>query len=170
VKKELKLSASLEDYLEVIYDIVRHKQAARAKDIADRLHVRAPSVTGALRLLSEKGLINYAPYDIITMTRDGERIARDVTRRHEALKTFFTKILCVDEQEAGDIACRLEHEISPNILKRLKKIVDFIDQCPRAGWQWINEFDSFCRAGKTGEGCEDCIRDCLAEYHKKKPE
>jgi DtxR family Mn-dependent transcriptional regulator len=55
------LSASMEDYLEAIYHIVTAKQAARAKDIAKRLDVNNSSVTGALRTLSEKGYINYAP-------------------------------------------------------------------------------------------------------------
>ena len=65
------LSASLEDYLETIFLIVQKKQAARAKDISIELKVKASSVTGALRQLSEKGLINYAPYDIITLTSKG---------------------------------------------------------------------------------------------------
>jgi DtxR family Mn-dependent transcriptional regulator len=54
-------SSSLEDYLEAIYHIVHEKQAARAKDIVERLGVKNSSVTGALRVLSGKGLINDAP-------------------------------------------------------------------------------------------------------------
>ena len=62
------LSSNMEDYLEAIYHISSKKQAARAKDISDRLKVNKSSVTGALRSLSEKGLVNYAPYDLITLT------------------------------------------------------------------------------------------------------
>ena len=69
------LSSNMEDYLEAIYHISSEKQAARAKDISDRLKVNKSSVTGALRSLSEKGLVNYAPYDIITLTAVGEQVA-----------------------------------------------------------------------------------------------
>src|SRR5210317_1179120 len=107
------LSASLEDYLETIYLIVQKKQAARAKDISIELKVKASSVTGALRQLSEKGLINYAPYDIITLTSKGEQVAQDVLKRHRALYSFFRNIIAIDEQEAEKGACKLEHEVSP---------------------------------------------------------
>ena len=66
------LSSNMEDYLEAIFHISSEKQAARAKDIADRLKVNKSSVTGALRSLSEKGYVNYAPYDIITLTGKGK--------------------------------------------------------------------------------------------------
>ena len=83
------LSSNMEDYLEAIFHISQKKQAARAKDIADRLKVNKSSVTGALRSLSEKGLVNYAPYDIITLTTKGKRLAIEIVRRHDALKEFF---------------------------------------------------------------------------------
>ena len=87
------LSSNMEDYLEAIFHISEEKQAARAKDIADRVQVNKSSVTGALRSLSEKGLVNYAPYDIITLTAKGKKLASEIVRRHEALKEFFIKIL-----------------------------------------------------------------------------
>ena len=67
-----KLSASLEDYLEAIYWATVEHGAARAKEIALRLGVRAASVTGALRTLAEKKFINYAPYELITLTEAGQ--------------------------------------------------------------------------------------------------
>ena len=120
------LSASMEDYLEAICHIVTAKQAARAKDIAKRLDVNNSSVTGALRTLSEKGYINYAPYDVITLTPKGHKHAEDVVRRHEALMDFFTKVLCVDKAEASDAACKMEHAVSRTILDRLIRFVEFI--------------------------------------------
>jgi DtxR family Mn-dependent transcriptional regulator len=62
------LSASLEDYLEVIAHIITEKQVARAKEIAAALKVSRSSVTEAFRSLAKKGLINYAPYEVITLT------------------------------------------------------------------------------------------------------
>jgi len=162
------LSASLEDYLETIYLIVQERQAVRAKDIAAQLGVKAPSVTGALRILSEKNLINYAPYDIITLTSEGEQIARDVVKRHRTLHHFLKQILGLDEQEAQEGACRLEHAISPEILQRLISFIAFVQQCPRVGTQWIREFDSFCTRGTMGEKCDECIAECMQKLKKTK--
>ncbi|MFA6176565.1 MAG: metal-dependent transcriptional regulator, partial [Phycisphaerae bacterium] len=57
-----KLSASSEDYLEAIYNLVSLHKVARSKDIAESLGVSRASVTGAIKLLSDKGLVDYKPY------------------------------------------------------------------------------------------------------------
>lgn len=139
------LSSSMEDYLEAIFHIVSEKQAARAKDIAMRLNVNNSSVTGALRSLSEKGLINYAPYDLITLTDDGKAHAKKVVRRHKALKDFFMTVLCVSETEAEDSACKMEHAVSSVILERLLKFMDYVERnTDEGGSPWIEKFRNQC--------------------------
>jgi len=117
------LSASLEDYLEAIFQILAEKQAVRAKEIARRLRVTRPSVTGALQALAREGLIVHAPYDVITLTPAGETAAREVVRRHETLKDFFTEVLEVEEEEAEEAACGIEHVVSEKIIDRLVALV-----------------------------------------------
>lgn len=160
------LSASLEDYMEAIFHIEDKKHAARAKDIADRLQVSSASVTGALRLLAEKELINYAPYDIITLTTKGRKVAQDVVHRHETLHDFFVKILAVDETEAEAAACKMEHGISEIILDRLTQFIEFLETCPRGGYTWLKEFESFCEHGKDVKQCEQCLRQCIEELRQ----
>ncbi len=164
------LTASMEDYLEAIYHIVRKKQAARAKDIARRLAVNNSSVTGALRTLSEKGFINYAPYDVITLTPKGHRHAEDVVRRHEALMDFFTKVLCVDPQEASDAACKMEHAVSRTILNRLIRFVEFLEICPRGGESLIQGFKNHCSQDDHFITCSDSIAECLEVLKKRQIE
>ncbi len=161
------LSASMEDYLEAIFHIVAHKQAARAKDIARTLGVNNSSVTGALRSLSEKGYINYAPYDVITLTPKGQRYAEDVVRRHEALMDFFTKVLCVEEIEASEAACKMEHAVSRPILDRLIRFVEFIEICPRGGDSLIDGFRTHCSGNDSLDRCHRSIANCLADLHRK---
>ncbi len=161
------LTASMEDYLEAIYHIVRKKQAARAKDIARRLAVNNSSVTGALRTLSEKGFINYAPYDVITLTPKGHKHAEDVVRRHEALMDFFTKVLCVDEAEASDAACKMEHAVSRTILNRLIRFVEFLEICPRGGESLIQGFKNHCGREDNFITCSDSLAECLAGLKKR---
>ena len=162
------LSASMEDYLEAIFHIAADKQAARAKDIAKRLEVNNSSVTGALRILSEKGYINYAPYDLITLTKKGKELAKDVVRRHEVLRDFFVKVLAADEDEAEETACKMEHAVSPNILDRIVRFVEFVEICPRGGDEWIKGFQKFCDQGTTFPNCGTSINICLEDLKKRK--
>jgi len=121
------LSASLEDYLEAIYHITAEKKAARARDISLRLKVNSSSVTGALRALAGRKLVNYAPYDVITLTSKGKRIAKDIVRRHRALSDFFVKVLSVEKKIADEGACKMEHALPHEILDRLVEFVEFAE-------------------------------------------
>lgn len=163
------LSASLEDYLKAIFRIVAAKQAARAKDISARLSVSNSSVTGALRTLADRGLINYAPYDLITLTPLGQATARDIVRRQEALREFFIKVLAVDADTAEIGACKMEHEIPPAIVERFIQFVDFVEVCPRAGSKWIHAFGYSCR-DVSQEVCAECVRSCLTEIEGRRNE
>jgi len=118
-----RLSASMEDYIEAIWQLVAEKQAARAKDIAVRLGVTRASVTGALRALAREGWVNHAPYDVITLTEAGRTEAAEIIRRHEALKEFFVSLLGVEAGEAERAACGMEHAVSGNIVDRLVAFV-----------------------------------------------
>lgn len=166
--QNLNLSASLEDYLETIFHILNEKQAARVKDIAKIMKVKASSVTGALRSLSEKGLINYAPYEIITFTAKGREAALDVVKRHEALRDFFIKVLSIEYTEADKAACEMEHCITPHILSRFIDFVDFVENCPRAGTKWIRGFGYYCDHDDKMDNCERCINECAIELKELK--
>ncbi|MDZ7641097.1 MAG: metal-dependent transcriptional regulator [Desulfurivibrio sp.] len=160
-KSGKRLSASLEDYLEIIHHIVAEKQVARAKEIASRLKVSRSSVTEAFRSLSQKGLINYAPYEVITLTPAGEKAAQDVIQRHQALKNFFLRVLAVEEELAEEGACQIEHTAPTKIIDRLTLLMEFVDECPRGGEDWIEKFNRYCQAGKTADKCRECINECL---------
>lgn len=134
------LSDSLEDYMEAIFHIEMKKNAARAKDIADRMQVSNSSVTGALRLLSEKGLVNYAPYDIITLTPRGKEVAQRVVWKHNTLLDFFVNVLGVKQADAEETACRMEHGVSKHVLERIQAFSDFLEQCPPECRAWLESF------------------------------
>jgi len=139
------ISNSLEDYMEAIFHIQSQKQAAKAKDIAERLQVSNSSVTGALRLLADKGLINYAPYDLITLTSKGKEIARTVVRKHTALLDFFVNVLRIEPEEAEAVACKMEHGLSDAILARIKLFMEFLDACPPECSEWLKQFETYCQ-------------------------
>jgi len=155
--KEVKsLTASQEDYLEAIYHISAEKMAARAKDISTYLDVRASSVTGALRILGKLGLVNYAPYDLITLTDAGRLAAEDIVSRHTALEHFLVHVLGVDKKEADDAACKMEHSVPKPIIERFVKYAEYVEKCPKGGITWESGFGYFCKHGCPDEECGSC--------------
>jgi len=143
LRQLLQITSSQEDYLEAIYHTVEAKGAARAKDIGAAMGVHGSSVTQALRALAQKKLINYVPYDVITLTDDGMTVAVDVVKRHETLAKFLHNVLGLDEKTADEGACRMEHAIDGLILDRLIKFVENYETSCR-------EVCSF-RSGSTSE-------------------
>lgn len=116
----------MEDYLEAILQIIEEKGEARSKEIMERLHVTGPSVTEAFQQLGERELINYVPYEAITLTPAGEEIARDILSRHIALRDFFAKILLIDYETADDGACKMEHMVSQGIIDRMVRYAEYL--------------------------------------------
>jgi DtxR family Mn-dependent transcriptional regulator len=157
LKSPIHLTASLEDYLEAIFFITEEKGAARPKDIADRLNVKAASVTGALKQLAAKELVNYTPYDIVTLTPAGKRIAKSITKKHAALLRFFTDVLDIEKSDVEDFACKMEHVIPDHVLERLVEFAEFVHKCPNRGAIWKEgSHGYFCKTRGIDPQCEKC--------------
>ena len=120
-----KLTASLEDYLEVICNYSNSDKNIRAIDISKELNISRASATEALKKLSERGFINYGRYETISLTEPGKEIAQFIVSKHKILQSFFEKILNLSEEEASLNACRIEHVITDNAFN---KIVEFINK------------------------------------------
>jgi len=156
------LSSSLEDYLEIIFHLEEANRVARAKDIADQMNVQRASVTGALKALAGRGMINYSPYNYITLTHTGRKVAQEVIRRHDILKDFFVTALQLQPDQAEANACRIEHAIESVAIDRLVQFLEFIKNCPRAGNDWLAAFADYCQQGKRSEHCDQCVQSCVA--------
>ncbi len=146
------LSASLEDYLEAIFNVISEKGGVRAKDIAVYLDVKAGSVTPALQALTKTGHINYKPYGIITLTDKGHKQAQEVIRKHEVLKNFFVNILGSDTDEAEVGACKIEHVITNRLLDCLISFTEFVESCPQCGNDLIEKFHRYYCSKITPSG------------------
>lgn len=144
-----RLSASLEDYLEMIYNLTRDFKVARSKDIAEGLGVSKASVTGALKLLHNKGLVNYEPYGFITLTEKGRFEAQAIVRRHIIIESFFVNVLGVEQQVAKQAACRAEHALGPVIISRLLSFTEFSEKFSKRGADIAAEFQKFYRSKGT---------------------
>ena len=143
--KKKKISASLEDYLEAIFNLADEFNVARSKDIAERLTVSKASVTGALRLLKKKALVNYEPYGYITLTEDGAKTAAEVAKKHKIIESFFVDILDIDAGTARDAACRAEHTLGNDVVSKLMCFVEYVNQ--HSG-SIAEDFRSYCNSSR----------------------
>jgi len=143
VSKNNNLSASLEDYLEAIFNLAGESNVARSKDIARLLGVSKSSVTGALRVLKEKGLANYKPYDFVTLTEAGRTAAAGIVRKHNVLKSFFINVLGVEKDIAQQAACKAEHTLGPEVIARLLSFIEFVTKNNEKGYDLADKFKKF---------------------------
>ncbi len=118
-----KLSENLEDYLETISFLSVENGHARLTDIAKAMSVKKPSVTSALNVLAERGLVEYEKYKPVVLTKAGEMLAKNVRRKHDLLRSFLIDTLGVNPQEADIAACKMEHALDDSIMN---KLVEFL--------------------------------------------
>jgi Mn-dependent DtxR family transcriptional regulator len=117
----------VEDYLEVVYDLVKTKGYAGTTDIAERLDVKTPSVTNMLQRLDGMGLIVYERYRGLRLTDKGEDMARFIQQKHITIIKFL-QILGVGEKNARLDAEGIEHHVHKDTLNRMESFVDFVSK------------------------------------------
>jgi len=119
----------MEDYLEVIYELVEKKGYAITVDISTYLNVSSPSVTKMTQRLDETGYLKYEKYRGIRLTDEGVHIAQNIRNRHGLLAEFF-KMIGVDEESANSDAEGIEHHLHPETIKRLEDFMNVLKKYP----------------------------------------
>jgi DtxR family Mn-dependent transcriptional regulator len=115
------VTPAVQDYLKAIHALGGADAVVSSLDIASRLKVRAPSVSGMLKRLAEQGLIHYEMRRGAQLTDLGIAQARRVIRRHRLVELFLTKVLGLDWSEVDQEAELLEHAISPRLEQAIAK-------------------------------------------------
>lgn len=118
------MTSSLEDYLEAVFVLFEQKGSVRVTDIADFLGVSKPSVNRAVNTLKENGFLEHVTYGDIIMTPEGESYAANVLRRHKMIKQFLVETLGVDEENAENDACKMEHVMSSVTIEKLYEYIE----------------------------------------------
>lgn len=92
----------------------------RVTDIAIRLGVSKPSVLTALKNLEEQGLLEHARYRTVNLTKKGAVMAAEIRDRHSFLTAFLEEVVQVSPETAEKDACKMEHLLSEETLKKMK--------------------------------------------------
>ncbi|MFQ5940743.1 MAG: transcriptional regulator MntR [Nitrososphaerales archaeon] len=119
----------MEDYLEVIYELVERKGYATTGDISDYLNVSSPSVTKMMQRLHETGYLVYERYKGISLTAKGTEVSQGMRQRHGILAEFLI-MLGVDEDTAHRDAEGIEHYLEPKTLEKLESFVKAVRNNP----------------------------------------
>lgn len=107
-----KLSFSMENYLEAVYELSQDGAGARVTDIAQRMGVTKASTNNAMAVLAEKGLIINEKYQDIHLTDEGRQRAKLTSQKHAIIRRLLIEVLGVDPATAEQDACEIEHVIS----------------------------------------------------------
>ena len=124
--EKLETSTRMEDYLEVIGELVDMKGYATTLDISRYMNVSAPSVTKMLKRLDKNGYLYYEKYHGISLTPTGEQLAETIRQKHGTLLDFF-EILGIGRDIANQDAEGVEHHLNTKTLRQIRKFVTFLN-------------------------------------------
>ncbi|MBS4020950.1 MAG: transcriptional regulator MntR [Dethiobacter sp.] len=124
------LTESMEDYLEMIYRLVKEKGYIRAVDLSEALQFQASSITKMIQKLDEAGFIKYEKYRNIALTPMGEKYGSFLVWRDSTLKKFLCLLNAqtgIDEQVEG-----IEHYITPKTMQLINNLITYFESNPQA--------------------------------------
>lgn len=126
-----KITTSIEDYLERIYELIEEKGYARVSDIATALELSRPSVSAMVQRLGKLGFLTYEKYRGLSLTTKGEEVARRIQRRHVILTEFLT-LLDLDRNIIAKDVEGIEHHVSSETLAKIERIIEHWEEDPAA--------------------------------------
>lgn len=137
----LKLTKSMEDYLEVMYNLEKKKGIIRVVDIAEELNVKPSSVVEAVDKIYKLDLISREKYKEIKLNEKGIKAAKRVIHKHIVLKRFLD-MLGVNNKTADREACAMEHILCESTVNKFQLFTEFIETHPK-GKEFIKSFRNY---------------------------
>ena len=124
------VSSQAEEYLEAIHRLESKVGFARTMDLSKELGVVPGSITNTIENMEKKGLVTHEPYRGVKLTENGKKLASNILRRHRLAERLLTDLLHLDWSEVHNPACKLEHALTPEIIKPLEKALGHPKRCP----------------------------------------
>ncbi len=122
------LSASAEDYMEMIYRLSEENGFTRVNDLASALNVQPPSVTKMIQKLADIHLLKYEKYGVVMLEPDGTTIGKALLDRHNLIERFLGLLDIKDGLlESTE---KMEHTMSHEILSGIHDMIGFFEENP----------------------------------------
>lgn len=122
-----KPTPSMEDYIEIIYNLINNKGYARVTDIAEALEVHPSSVTKMVQKLDKGDYVHYEKYRGFVLTKKGNKVGKRLVFRHDLLEDFL-EIIGVDQDKIYDDVEGIEHHLSWNAIDRIADLVEYFNE------------------------------------------
>ncbi len=123
------LTASMEDYLEMIYRLSSQNGFTRIHELSSALNVQPPSATKMVQKLSKLKLVHYEKYGYIIMEEHGKELGEVLLKRHNTIENFL-KLLGIKEEEILQETEKIEHTISKKTVENFSVLVNFFEEHP----------------------------------------
>jgi DtxR family Mn-dependent transcriptional regulator len=127
---QMDATASVQDYLGAIYDLVGSGKPVIGARLAKYMKLSAPAVTEAVQRMIQAGYVRVSPNKEVKLTKKGKALAEVMARRHRLLERWLTDVLGLDWMDAHEEAHRLEHALSPKVEDRLASMLGMPSTCP----------------------------------------
>ncbi len=134
------ITSRVQDYLRVIYELSISGKRVRLVQLSKILGIKMPTAVQMLRSLDNQGLVIYEKHEMIKLTPEGEKVAKEVHNKHNLLLKFLTRYLGVSPKIAEKDACGMEHHLSEETYRRLLKFIEFMEGCPSGLPKWLEGF------------------------------
>lgn len=127
-EKEEKMKESAENYLETILLLQRENGSVRAIDVARALGYSKPSVSRAMGILKEEGMLETEETGSLVLTKEGLKKAKALLERHETITRFLMMTADVEQEIAEQDACKMEHFLNEKTFKGIKKFIKEVEE------------------------------------------
>jgi Mn-dependent DtxR family transcriptional regulator len=122
------ITASMEDYIEMIYRLSNETGFTRVGDLSKALNVKPSSITKMIKKLDELSLVDYEKYGYIKLTGDGSSYGEYLLYRHNTIEKFLEVIGAtknvLEETE------KIEHVLSKETFERIEYFIEIIEDHP----------------------------------------
>ncbi|MDS0525667.1 transcriptional regulator MntR [Clostridium sp. SHJSY1] len=137
-KENNSLTASMEDYLEMIYRLSLNTGFTRIHDLSIALNVQPPSATKMVQKLAQLNLLNYEKYGMLILEENGKKLGELLLNRHNVIENFL-RIFDIPESDILNQTEQIEHTISTETAKCFQDFVEFVKNNPHI----VDEFRNY---------------------------
>lgn len=145
IEKDNHLTASMEDYLEMISRLSRKKGYTRISDIAAALHVQPPSASHMIQKIAEMGYVEYEKYGVVALNQQGLEVGAYLLERHRIIEEFL-KLIGVTENVLVETE-KIEHNLSSSTVLCLARLSSWLQRSPA----WDLYLKNLLKADGPGE-------------------
>ena len=144
------VSHSVAHHLVAIAELLEEYGYARVSDVARRLGITRGSVSITLKGLKQKGLVTDDERRFLGLSDQGRAITDSIRAKKAVMKDLFTRVLKVEEEQAEQDTCQVEHLISPGTAFRAQRLLDFLDSGASEADAFLAAFGDYADGNGSG--------------------